>query len=191
MWLEERCRYCGLSFICHTYLLIPGWNSWKYNFVEVSGHNLDTSQTLGFYLRFCVSTKCSSWQTWVLFTDWLFSMDFWNHRGDMVFCQFFSPLCNRYQGIDSAILYALAGRYDNPIPTRLLAPIDCYKSPALSTPITPKVLYCTVYVVLILALPLSLRCRVYRTVYCIFTACKMQISVARLFITYSCQLNSV
>jgi hypothetical protein len=25
----------------------------------------------------------------------------------------------------------MAGRYDNPIPTRFLAPIDCSKSPAL------------------------------------------------------------
>ncbi len=29
-----------------------------------------------------------------------------------------------------ARLYSLAGRYDNPIPTRFLAPIDCYKIPA-------------------------------------------------------------
>jgi hypothetical protein len=33
---------------------------------------------------------------------------------------------NRFQGITSASLCTLAGRYDNPIPTRLLAPIDCY-----------------------------------------------------------------
>ncbi len=29
-----------------------------------------------------------------------------------------------------ARLCSLAGRYDNPIPTRFLAPIDCYKIPA-------------------------------------------------------------
>ncbi len=30
----------------------------------------------------------------------------------------------------SASLRSLAGRYDNPIPTRCLAPIDCLKIPA-------------------------------------------------------------
>ncbi len=33
------------------------WNSWKYNFVEVSGHNLEISQTWGFNHCFCLSTK--------------------------------------------------------------------------------------------------------------------------------------
>jgi hypothetical protein len=33
--------------------------------------------------------------------------------------------------INSASLCSLAGRYDNPIPTRFLALIDCYKIPAL------------------------------------------------------------
>jgi hypothetical protein len=32
---------------------------------------------------------------------------------------------NRSHGINSASLCILAGRYDNPIPTRFLAPIDC------------------------------------------------------------------
>jgi hypothetical protein len=36
----------------------------------------------------------------------------------------------RSQGIDSASLCSLAGRYDNPIPTRFLAPIDYSKFPA-------------------------------------------------------------
>ena len=40
-------------------------------------------------------------------------------------------LRNRFHGIDSASLCSLAGRYDNPIPTWLLAPIDCSKIPAL------------------------------------------------------------
>jgi hypothetical protein len=31
-------------------------------------------------------------------------------------------------------LYSLAGRYDNPIPTRFLAPIDCLKIPAWISP---------------------------------------------------------
>jgi hypothetical protein len=35
---------------------------------------------------------------------------------------------NRFQGIDSASLYSLAGRYDNPIPTRFLAPRRLYKN---------------------------------------------------------------
>jgi hypothetical protein len=36
---------------------------------------------------------------------------------------------NPFQGIDSASLCSLAGRYDNPIPTRFLVPIDCSKIP--------------------------------------------------------------
>ncbi len=35
---------------------------------------------------------------------------------------------NRFQGINSASLCSLAGRYDNPIPTRCLAPIDFFKN---------------------------------------------------------------
>jgi hypothetical protein len=39
---------------------------------------------------------------------------------------------DQFQGINSAILCSLAGRYDNPIPTRFLyvVPIDCSKIPA-------------------------------------------------------------
>jgi hypothetical protein len=37
---------------------------------------------------------------------------------------------NRFQGMNSASLCSLAGRYDNPIPPRFLAPIDCLKIPA-------------------------------------------------------------
>jgi hypothetical protein len=40
---------------------------------------------------------------------------------------------NRFQGINSASLWSPAGRYDNPIPTRLIAPIDCLKIPALES----------------------------------------------------------
>jgi hypothetical protein len=36
---------------------------------------------------------------------------------------------NRFQETNSAKLCSLAGRYDNPIPTRFLAPIDCLKIP--------------------------------------------------------------
>jgi hypothetical protein len=38
---------------------------------------------------------------------------------------------NRFHVIDSAGLFSLAGRYDNPIPTQFLAPIDCLKITAL------------------------------------------------------------
>jgi hypothetical protein len=38
---------------------------------------------------------------------------------------------SRFQGMNSASLCSLAGRYDNPIPPRFLAPIDSLKIPAL------------------------------------------------------------
>ncbi len=38
---------------------------------------------------------------------------------------------NRFQGMNSASLCSLVGRYDNPIPPRFLAPIDSLKIPAL------------------------------------------------------------
>ncbi len=38
---------------------------------------------------------------------------------------------NWFQGMNSASLCSLAGRYDNPIPPRFLAPIDFLKIPAL------------------------------------------------------------
>jgi hypothetical protein len=38
---------------------------------------------------------------------------------------------NRLQGTSSARLCSLAGRYDNPLPTLFLTPIDCLKIPAL------------------------------------------------------------
>ncbi len=38
---------------------------------------------------------------------------------------------NRFNGINSASLCGLAGRYDDPIPTGFLASIDCLKIPAL------------------------------------------------------------
>jgi hypothetical protein len=40
---------------------------------------------------------------------------------------------NQFQGVDSASLCSLAGRYDNPIPTRFLNPIDCPKIAAQIT----------------------------------------------------------
>jgi hypothetical protein len=38
---------------------------------------------------------------------------------------------NRFQGINTASLCCLAGRYDNPIPTRCLAPKDFLEIPVL------------------------------------------------------------
>jgi hypothetical protein len=38
---------------------------------------------------------------------------------------------NRFQGMNSARLCCLAGRYDNTSPTRFLAPIDCLKVSSL------------------------------------------------------------
>jgi hypothetical protein len=43
----------------------------------------------------------------------------------------FKEAKNRFQGTNSARLCRLAGRYDNPIPNRFQAPIDCLKIPAL------------------------------------------------------------
>jgi hypothetical protein len=45
---------------------------------------------------------------------------------------------NRCQGINSVSLCSLAGRYDNPIPSRCLAPIEFLKIPAL----VPVGLFC-------------------------------------------------
>jgi hypothetical protein len=46
------------------------------------------------------------------------------------FLTFMEPR-NRFQGMNSASRCSLSGRYDNPIPNRFLAPIDCLKIPAL------------------------------------------------------------
>jgi hypothetical protein len=52
------------------------------------------------------------------------------YRSETEFLNFKEPM-NRFQGTNSARLCSLAGRYDNPIPSRFLAPIDCLKIPAL------------------------------------------------------------
>jgi hypothetical protein len=52
------------------------------------------------------------------------------HSGAGIFKPFMEPR-NRCQGINSASLCSLAGPYDNPIPSRCLAPIDFLKIPAL------------------------------------------------------------
>ncbi len=48
-----------------------------------------------------------------------------------IFKRLWSPGINSKEWINSASLCSLAGRYDNPIPPRFLAPIDCLKIPAL------------------------------------------------------------
>ncbi len=48
----------------------------------------------------------------------------------LIFLTFKEPK-NWSQGTNSARLCSLVGRYDSPIPTRFLAPIDCLKIPAL------------------------------------------------------------
>ncbi len=70
-------------------------NSWKYDFVEVSGHSLEILQTWGLYLRFWLSTKCYSWEN-LSFLHWLIIfLDFWNHQGGMVFLS--GPLLSKSQ----------------------------------------------------------------------------------------------
>ncbi len=57
------------------------------------------------------------------------SVNFFYSVQSLTFKTFMKPR-NRFQGIISAILCSLEGRYDNPIPTRFLASIDCLKIPA-------------------------------------------------------------
>ncbi len=52
------------------------------------------------------------------------------HTTEPVFLNVYGANRNRFQGMNSASLCSLAGRYDNPIPTRSLALIDCLKTPA-------------------------------------------------------------
>jgi hypothetical protein len=46
--------------------------------------------------------------------------------------QTFKKPRNIFQGVDSSSIYSLTVRYDNPITTLFLAPIDCFKIPALN-----------------------------------------------------------
>ncbi len=58
------------------------------------------------------------------------------HYGTGILSPYFQTFMeprNRFQGMNSASLCSLAGRYGNPIPIRFLAPIDCLKIPALYT----------------------------------------------------------
>ncbi len=49
------------------------------------------------------------------------------------FKTFQEPRNTQFQGIDSASLNSMAGRYDNPIPTLFQPPIDCSKIQALKS----------------------------------------------------------
>ncbi len=65
---------------------------------------------------------------------------------ETVFLTFMEPR-NQFQGMNSASLCSLAGQYDNPIPTRFLAPIECLKIPdqlaqAVNAMITDRGLIC-------------------------------------------------
>ncbi len=55
-----------------------------------------------------------------------------NHVPEPIFLNVYGAP-NWYQGMNSASLCSLAGRYDNPIPPRFLAPIDFLKISALVT----------------------------------------------------------
>ncbi len=46
---------------------------------------------------------------------------------ELEFLNFYGEPKNWFQETNYARLCSLAGRYDNPIPTRFLAPIDCLK----------------------------------------------------------------
>ncbi len=43
---------------------------------------------------------------------------------------------NQFQGIETANLCSLAGQYDNPIPTRFLAAVDCSQYCVHEPPLT-------------------------------------------------------
>ncbi len=50
----------------------PEMEFMKVQLVEVSGNNLELSQTWGFYLLFCLSTNAIHEQTWVFFTNFFY-----------------------------------------------------------------------------------------------------------------------
>ena len=70
----------------------------------------------------------------------------------------------------SASLCSLANRYDNPIPTRFLAPIDCLKIPALLYNVTQSVI----------PLRFETSCEIYQEVeYCICTYLSVHVTLIR------------
>jgi hypothetical protein len=67
---------------------------------------------------------------WEMTAEWAGRGGRWDRA--RIFKRLWSPgIDSKDQGINSASLCSLAGRYDNPIPTRCLAPIDFFKIPAL------------------------------------------------------------
>ncbi len=77
------------------------------------------------------------YQTSFIFADHFFLQNLTNTYSYVTRnCRYFKTSMeprNRFQGIDSASLCSLAGRYENPFPTWFLAPIDCSKIPAQAT----------------------------------------------------------
>jgi hypothetical protein len=59
------------------------WNSWRDNFVEGSGTDLEISQTWGFYLRF-LSLYIMIFMNKLEFSSLIDYL--WNYRGGIVFC---------------------------------------------------------------------------------------------------------
>ncbi len=79
-------------------------------------------------IQYCKSVKKFQ-GTWLVLHDWrcwVYSQSFIQSP---YFLTFMEPR-NRFQGMNSASLWSLAGRYDNPIPPRFLALIDSLKIPA-------------------------------------------------------------
>ncbi len=72
--------------------------------------------------------KIPALYSWFDLRNWILCATLGNQSP--YFWTFMEPR-NRFHGTNSASLWSLAGRYDNPIPTRFPAPIDCLKIPAL------------------------------------------------------------
>jgi hypothetical protein len=78
-----------------------------------------------FINRHCLDKKAKRCEFWPLGWD-QFPFDLSSY-----FYTFMEP-GNRFQGLNSASLCSLAGRYGNPFPSRFLSPMDCLKIPALN-----------------------------------------------------------
>ncbi len=68
-WRHEMLGYSIRTKRTKILLCNLRWNSWKYNFFEVSEHNLEIFQNWGFHLSFYLSTKGYSW-TNLSFLHW-------------------------------------------------------------------------------------------------------------------------
>ncbi len=70
--VPQNCMHCKSHW-----RIILRWKSWKYNFVEVSGNNLDISQNLRFIPSFLSLYEIFYFeQTWVFFIDFSPCIDF-------------------------------------------------------------------------------------------------------------------